>query len=307
MSNISKWAAMNQGRSSLQGLYQIWLNSILKQESQSTGYIQLLSSNSTAITAVSYDDFSQTLLHILQIAGQAKNGHHLRGYGNIEACLSWYTMSLATKTNDHIAERSVVQIQNPLPSYTAYINIQRIALLDVVIYNCCQQIVGCCNSMKITSKMQVNVLHRNYLGIPAASSAALQTKTWPQGWLTESYRNLVSQLVESISQAHTGSGFTLTSRCRINGSNQNQLAVWTILYLIPGIQGNLRFVLAVQFNIILCQTKLSSNFPNMLHLGFLRNFYVCFHSTTTSLYTTRNICFQCSFPPLGQVISPAKP
>ena len=74
----------------------------------------------------------------------------------------------------------------------------------------------------------------------------------------------MSQLVESISQAYTGSGFTLTSRCRINGSNQNQLAVWTILYLVPSIQGNLCLVLAVQFNIILCQTKLSSNFPNML-------------------------------------------
>ncbi len=55
--------------------------------------------------------------------------------------------------------------------------IETVALLDVGY----PAVVGGANSVEVTGKVKVNVLHRNYLGISAARSALLTPKTGPKG------------------------------------------------------------------------------------------------------------------------------
>ena len=65
--DIGKRAAMDQGRSALQSLHQIWLDGILKEQCQGTGHVQLISPDSTAITGISHHNLPQALLHILKV------------------------------------------------------------------------------------------------------------------------------------------------------------------------------------------------------------------------------------------------
>ena len=49
-------------------------------------------------------------------------------------------------------------------------------MMDVVINEGCQQVVGNTDGMKVTSEVEVDILHGYNLGVPTASSSALDTK-----------------------------------------------------------------------------------------------------------------------------------
>ena len=49
-------------------------------------------------------------------------------------------------------------------------------MVDVVINEGRQQIVGNTDGMKVTSEVEVDILHRHNLSVPTASSSALDTK-----------------------------------------------------------------------------------------------------------------------------------
>ena len=173
MGNVGERTAVNKGRCPLQSLYQIRLNGILKEQGKSTGYIQLISPYSTAITGICHHDLTKTLFHVLQVSGQTQNSHHLRGHGNIKASLTRNAMGFAPHADYHMTESTVIQVQYTLPSDTANINIQGIPLLDMIVNNRRQQIVGCGNSVEIAGEMKVNILHRHHLGITPACSTTL--------------------------------------------------------------------------------------------------------------------------------------
>ena len=49
-------------------------------------------------------------------------------------------------------------------------------MMDVVIDEGCQQVVGNADGVKVTSEVEVNVLHRYNLSMATTSSSALDTK-----------------------------------------------------------------------------------------------------------------------------------
>src|SRR5574344_2699313 len=95
----------------------------------------------------------------------------------------------------------------------------------MVIQHSSQQIVSSTDSMEVTGKMQVNIFHRNYLGIAAACSAALYTKDRSQGWFTQCHYSVLANLTHTICQANSCGGLAFSGRSRSNGRNQHQLAI----------------------------------------------------------------------------------
>ena len=49
-------------------------------------------------------------------------------------------------------------------------------MMDVVINEGCQQVVGNADGMKVTSEVEVDVLHGYHLSVTTTSSSALDTK-----------------------------------------------------------------------------------------------------------------------------------
>ena len=133
MGNIGKRTAMNQRGSPFQSLHQIWFDGILKEQSQRSGDIQLISHYGPAAAGIGHYNPAQPFFHILQIRSQTQNSHHLRGHGNIKTGLPWYTMGLAPHTYNDMAKSPVIQIHYPLPSNPAHIYIQSISLLDMIV------------------------------------------------------------------------------------------------------------------------------------------------------------------------------
>ena len=92
-------------------------------------------------------------------------------------------MGLAAEADDDVAQRAVIEIEHALPGDAAHIDVERIALLDVVVNDGRQQIVRRRDGMEIPREMQVDVLHRHDLGITAAGRTALEAEAGAEGWL----------------------------------------------------------------------------------------------------------------------------
>ena len=87
-----------------------------------------------------------------------------------------HTIHLVAKTYHDIAQHTVVHIKTALPDHLSWIDAQLISLLDVIVQQRCQKIVGGGDGMKISGKMKIQILHGNYLSITAACGAALDSK-----------------------------------------------------------------------------------------------------------------------------------
>ncbi len=93
------------------------------------------------------------------------------------------TVRLAAEPHYHISEHPVIHIKASLPDNISCIDPQGVSLLDMVIEQSRKQIIGRSNGMKISGKMQVQILHRHNLGITASRRTALDAETGPKGRL----------------------------------------------------------------------------------------------------------------------------
>ena len=95
----------------------------------------------------------------------------------------------------------------------------------------CQKVVGCADGMEVAGEVEVDVLHGNNLCVAAACSAAFNAEYRSKGWLTESYHNVLAQLLHAVCQTYGGSGPFLRLPAWVDGGYQDQLAVLFICLL----------------------------------------------------------------------------
>ncbi len=277
MSDVSEGTAVYESGGVLQGLNQIGLQSILQQSSHSTLSLQVASSNGLAVEGVSHHQASQTVLEVGNVRSQAQNSHDFGSNGDIVAILTGHTVDLAAQAVVDEAELTVVHIDAAAPGDLTGVDVQSIALINMVIQHGSQQVVGSADCVEVTGEVQVDVLHGDNLSITTAGSAALHTKHRSQRRLTQSNQNILADSAHTVSQANSGCGLALTGGGGVDSGHENQLAVGAIGF-VQDVVVNLSLVLAVLLQVLLIHTGGLSNLSNGLHGGFLCDFNVGFES-----------------------------
>ena len=245
MSDVSERAAMDNSRNIFQRLYQVRLDSVLQESCHSAVCLNLACGNRLAAVVIGNNDFSQTLLEVMQVACQTENCHNLGSNGDVEAILTRYAMSLAAQTDNDVAQLTIIHIDNAFPNNAARVNVEHVALLDVVVEHCGKQHMRRGNRMEVTGKVQVDVLHRHNLRIAAAGSAALDAHAGAEGRLTQCHDNTLAELMHALCQTNGRGGLAFTGRSRSNRGYKNQLARLLLLYTTDQVIGKLGLVLAV--------------------------------------------------------------
>ena len=202
MSNVGKRSTVNKSRRVLKRLYQVRLNSVFEQRCHSALGMDIANGYRLAIIGVGNNHSAQTLFKIFDAGSKAEYSHDLRSNSNIKAVLSWHAVCNAAKSVNNVSELAIIHVYTALPHNTTWINIEAITLLDVVIQHGCAEVVCSANSVEVTGKVKVNVLHRNYLGISAARSATLDTKDRSQRRLSQGQHGRLSQAGQGIRQTN---------------------------------------------------------------------------------------------------------
>ena len=94
-------------------------------------------------------------------------------------------------------------------------------MVDVVIQQRRQQIVGCPDGVKVAGKMQIDVFHRHHLRIAATGGAALHAEARAERGFAQTNYGAMARAIECIAQSHGGGGFAFARRGGANGRDQH--------------------------------------------------------------------------------------
>ena len=122
-------------------------------------------------------------------------------------------------------------------------------LEQIVVEQRTDSIVCRCHGMEVACEVEVDLLHRQYLGIAATSSTALNAETRAERWFAQGYDGFLADSVQSQCQANADSGLTDTGLCGANGRDQYQSALLDPLF-VNMRYGNLGHVAAIGFYLL---------------------------------------------------------
>ena len=260
-----------------QCLYQVGLQRIFQQYSHSAVCANLFCGYRFIIISIANDDFAQHFFQVMQVVCQTENCHNFRSNGDLEAVFSGNTVYLAAQTGNHMTELSVVQVYNSFPSDFSGVDVQFIALLDMVVHHGSQQVICCCDGMEVTCKVQVDVFHRHYLCIAAASRTAFDTHAGTQRGFSQACQGVFAHFLQGLCQTDGNGCFAFPSRCRVYSCYQNQFCVGSVFDLIIIFITYFGFILAITFHIFFGDASFRRNGGNGFHGAFLCNLQICFH------------------------------
>ena len=142
-----------------------------------------------------------------------------------------------------MTQLTVVHIDNALPGDIAHVDVEKVALLDVVVDQGSHEVVGDADGVEVTGEVQVDVLHGDDLSVAAAGSAALDAEHGAQRGLAQADDGVLAELVERVSQTNGSGGLTLAGGGGADGGNENQLGLAG--QVLQGVDVDLGLVVAV--------------------------------------------------------------
>ena len=223
--DVGEGTAVDKRGRTLERLNQVRLERILKQRSHGALSLEVAGANGLASKAVADDDLAQALLEVVDARGQAQDCHDLGGNGDIEAVLARHALSLAANAVDNMAQLAVVHVDDALPGDALDVNTELVALLNMVVEHSSQQVVGGTNSMEVTGKVQVDVLHGDDLRPAAAGGTALDAKDGAERRLAQGHSALDAATAQAIGQTDGRSGLALAGGRGVDGGHEDELGL----------------------------------------------------------------------------------
>ena len=138
------------------------------------------------------------------------------------------TVKLTAEWTNNITKCAVIHIKASFNKNSALVNTKHIALLNMIIKNGTHKVICTCNSVHITGKMKIYILHRDNLRISAACRTAFNSENRAEWWLAKGGNCFFAKPIECLRKADWNSSLTLSRRGWINSRYQNKLAVFFI-------------------------------------------------------------------------------
>ena len=290
--DVGEGPTVDEGGRALERLDQVRLDGILQQSRHGTGGADVPRRDGLAVVGVGQHHPGEPGLQIHQVHGEAEDRHDLGGHRDVESALARDPLGTAAQADDHLAQGTLVQVHHAAEHHAAGIDVQFVALLEVVVQHRGAEVVGRGDGVQVPGKVEVDVLHRDHLGVAAPRRTALDPETGAQGGLAQSDADLFADLGQSIGQAHARRGLALARRRRGYRRHEDKLSVRLVLEIFEDLGLHLGLVLAVELKIIPRDPQLLRNLRYGAHLRSLGNFDVARYRHHSTLHST----WFCYFP-----------
>src|SRR3972149_5205133 len=202
------------------------------------------------------DDPAQTLPQVGEAGRQADDRHHLRGDGDVERRLPRDAVVLAAEADDYVPQGPVVDVDDARPGDGKRVDLQLVAVQEVVVGHRREQVVGHGDSVRVAGEVEVEVLHRHHLGVAAAGGAALDAEGRAEAGLADGGDRPLADAVERLREADRRGGLGLRRGGRGYRRYVNYLARWLVLQALEDVERYLRLVLTVELDLVRQQAEL---------------------------------------------------
>ena len=118
----------------------------------------------------------------------------------------------------------LVYVQHPGPGHAPRIDAQLATVVDVIVDDRREQVVGCGDGVEIAGEVQIDSVRWNQLSASAAGASALDAKTGAEGGFAKGHARVLAELAKAIRQADAGGGLAFARFGGGDGRNQDEFA-----------------------------------------------------------------------------------
>ena len=269
MCDVGEGAAVDKGGVVLEGLDEVGRDGVLEQGRHGTLSLEVMGRDGLAVVGVGDHDAAQALLEVHEVGREAEDGHDLGGHGDVETVLARHAVGDAAEAVDDLAQLAVVHVHRTLPYDAARVDAQLVALLDVVVEHGREQVVGVLDGVEVAREVQVDVFHRDDLGIAAAGRTALDAEDRAEGRLAQGQHRLFAQQVHRVGKTHGRGRLALARRGRVDGGHEDELGLLGTVGQLGHV--DLGHVVAVRDELVIGQAELVGDLLDGFDLSFLRD------------------------------------
>ena len=120
-----------------------------------------------------------------------------------------------------MAQGPIIDVQNPGPGDGALVDVELIAVVQVVVDHRRQEVVGGGDGVEVAGQVQVHPLGRQDAGTPGAAGPSFDAEGGPHGRLAQGEDGLLSQTGEPLGQSDGRGGLALPERRRCDRSDDD--------------------------------------------------------------------------------------
>ena len=146
--------------------------------------LQVLGGDRGAVLPGGQDDPAEPGAEVLEVRGQGEDRHDLGRDGDHELGLARVAVVLAAQAHHDVAQGAVADVEHARPEHVVGVDAQLVAVVDVVVDERRGEVVRRADRVDVAREVEVEVLHRDDLGVAAARGAALDPEHRAQadGW-----------------------------------------------------------------------------------------------------------------------------
>ena len=113
-----------------------------------------------------------------------------------------------------VAQRAVVHVEDAPEGDVALIDPERVPVMQVVVDHRREEVVRGRDGREVSGEMEVDVLHRDDLGVAAAGGSPLHAEARPERGLAQRDDRALAEAVERLAEAHGRRRLALARRRR---------------------------------------------------------------------------------------------
>ncbi len=137
---------------------------------------------------------------VVEIAGDGDDRHHLGRRGDVEARLPHVAVRPAADPDHDLPERAVVHVDAAPPAHGQWVDPRFVSVQEMSFEHGREQVVGGGDRVEVAREVEVQILHRDDLGVPAARGSALDPEDRAHGRLAQAEHGILADVAETLGQ-----------------------------------------------------------------------------------------------------------
>ena len=210
LGDVRERPTVDDGWRAFEGLHEVGVHRVLQEHRHGAGRVEVGRVEPLAgLLLATHEDPSQPRLEVGLVLGETENGHNLARRGDVEPALPREPHRLPSEPQHDVPQRPVVHVDDALPQHGPRFEREGVPEVQVVVEQGSEQVVGGPDGVEVAGEVEVDVLHRDHLGVAAASRATLHAHDGTEGWLPKHDAAPLADLSKALGQRHRRGGLAL--------------------------------------------------------------------------------------------------
>ncbi len=297
MGDVGERAGVHERRGLLQGLHQVGHQRVAHQDGHGAAHAEIVRGEGLAALVGGQHDAPQPLAEVLDAGGQGQDGHHLGGHRDVVPGLARGAVPRATQADDDLAQCGVLDVHDAVPEDGERVDVQA-AQVDAregavgepplvehaPVDGRRGQVVRHAHGVNVAGEVQVKVLHRHDLRVPAAGRAALDAKGGAHGGLADAGEHPVAELgAQRLGEAHGGGRLALAEGRGGDRRDVDIAGAGPLGEAVADVQVHLGLVPAVWLQVLFPEADAVGDVEDRAQRGCLGDFEVALHGRSPLL------------------------